>query len=226
MYSTFQSAQVTLRSVERSFYYRGTEVLNVEMEYPVVSGIGNRAAAIINGRIRSQVNSFWNYVRNQLYREAVSEYRNAMQNGYPFREFSAVLSYNVEYNRNCHLSIFREMFQYTGGAHGTTEKRSDTWNIRTGRLIPISDYFERRADYKNIILTEAIRQADADPSIYFENYAELMEQNFDPESYYLTDAGPTPGLVIYYQEYEIAPYASGTPIFTIPYSMLKYPPSC
>lgn len=223
MYSYNECACVDMKSIERSFYYRGTEVLNMEIEYPSVSGTGSgRTDRMINNRIKGQVNTFYDYVRNQLYRDAVDEYHTAMENNFPFREFSAVLAYNVTYNKNCHLSMFRDQFQYTSGAHGSTIKMSDTWNIRTGRLVPMADYFRPGADYKCIILNEAIKQANKDPSIYFENYAQLMNQYFNPESYYLSDDG----LVIYYQEYEIAPYTSGLPTFTIPYSLLDYPPTC
>ena len=45
------------------------------------------------------------------------------------------------------------------------------------------------------------------------NYEKNVEQYFNPEHFYLKPAG----LVVYFQQYEIAPYSSGIPEFTIPY---------
>jgi hypothetical protein len=49
--------------------------------------------------------------------------------------------------------------------------------------------------------------------VYFENYAELVNENFKPSHFYLSKDG----VVIYFQQYDIAPYATGMPSFTIPY---------
>jgi len=58
--------------------------------------------------------------------------------------------------------------------------------------------------------------------IYFEDYRNLIVQHFNPASYYLSNDG----LVIYYQQYEIAPYATGIVEFTIPFSVLEWRPHC
>ena len=50
-------------------------------------------------------------------------------------------------------------------------------------------------------------------NIYFENYEQLTAKTFQPESFYLTPDG----LAIYYQQYDIAPYSSGIPVFIINY---------
>ena len=113
MYSYNECACVDMKSIERSFYYRGTEVLNMEIEYPSVSGTGSgRTDRMINNRIKGQVNTFYDYVRNQLYRDAVDEYHTAMENNFPSVSFR-LFSLQRDYNKNCHLSMFRDQFQYT-----------------------------------------------------------------------------------------------------------------
>jgi hypothetical protein len=49
--------------------------------------------------------------------------------------------------------------------------------------------------------------------MYFDNYEQLVSTNFKANNFYLSREG----LVIYYQQYDIAPYAAGIPTFVIPY---------
>ena len=52
----------------------------------------------------------------------------------------------------------------------------------------------------------------ADPGIYFEDYRALLQDTFNADSFYIQ-----PGrVVIYYQQYDIAPYSTGLPEFYIP----------
>ena len=68
--------------------------------------------------------------------------------------------------------------------------------------------------YKKFILKEVKRQIEKEPDIYFENYQALISETFDAKSYYCTSSG----IILYYQQYDIAPYSSGIRKFLIPYS--------
>ncbi|HWQ73960.1 MAG TPA: RsiV family protein, partial [Syntrophomonas sp.] len=46
------------------------------------------------------------------------------------------------------------------------------------------------------------------------NYEELVEQTFDVNNFYCTPQG----VVVYFQQYDIAPYASGIREFLLPYN--------
>jgi len=59
-------------------------------------------------------------------------------------------------------------------------------------------------------------------NIYFDDYEKNVANYFNPKSFYLVPDG----IVIYFQQYEIAPYASGIPQFTIPYSAYILKPGC
>ena len=47
---------------------------------------------------------------------------------------------------------------------------------------------------------------------YFDDYAKLIQNTFNPDSFYLFPGG----VVIYFQQYDIAPYATGLPEFVLP----------
>ena len=49
---------------------------------------------------------------------------------------------------------------------------------------------------------------------YFENYKELINKTFNPNSFYCTPEG----ISVYYQQYDIAPYSSGIREFLMPYT--------
>lgn len=69
-------------------------------------------------------------------------------------------------------------------------------------------------DDKTYLLSEINTQIQTEPDFYFENAGELAEKTFRADRFYCTPEG----IVIYYQQYDIAPYASGIPEFLIPYS--------
>lgn len=180
----------------------------------------------INRQIQKQFNGFYDYSSNYLYQQAVEAYRFAMENGFPFNPYDAVMQYEISYNGHCHLSLYRDQYEYTGGAHGNTIRASDNWNLINGYTIPLSSLFPPEQDYSEFLIEQIIQQADQkmqeDPGIYFEDYQNLIMQYFNEKSFYLTSSG----VAIYYQQYEIAPYSTGIVVFTIPYEILQWYPSC
>ncbi len=176
----------------------------------------NDAQARINNRCAARAANFCRYAADTLYKQALCECRDAEENAFPFRMFEAVMNDTATFNRRCFLSLYNDRYEFTGGAHGSTLRTSDTFDIRTGSLLPLCSFFDPCTDWCENLLKQITEQADAniaaDPNIYFENYRELIRQSFDPCQYYLNDSG----IVIYFQQYDIAPYSTGIVEFTIP----------
>ncbi len=219
-------ANITMREFKREFTYDDVQVLTLAITYPEVwlPG-GRRAQERINGHIRQVVTRYYRYVSGRLYWQAVQEYRNALENDYPFRPYDAVLQYTVTYNENCYLSVYYDKYEYTGGAHGSTLRTSDTYSLENGQRMPLSSFFPRGAPVRKILLEHILCQADEimqKEPIFFENYRELICKYFTPENYFLTPEG----VAIYYQQYEIAPYSTGIPVFVVPYAALGWKPEC
>jgi hypothetical protein len=219
-----RSAAVTMQDRSWQFFYRNQTVLTVSAAYPVVSIPGARwVQERINAVVRGQVSRFYRNASGPLYRQAVREYRDSQAHDFPFRPYDAVLKYEVPFNRDCHLSLYRDQYEYTGGAHGNTVRASDTWNLETGRRLPLSHFFRPGENYRKTVLDEILRQADeamADGSgMLFEDYRTLLRKYFNPSSYFLAQDGVS----VYYQQYEVAPYAAGIVVFSVPYGV---EPSC
>ena len=107
----------------------------------------------------------------------------------------------------------------------------DSYNIdlNTGRQLALKDLFKEGTDYKEIINREIERQIAADPDKFFTGEEWGFKTISDNQAFYLGDAGTAedgvspggnvPGLVVYFDLYEIAPYVAGFPEFKIPWNL-------
>jgi hypothetical protein len=162
-----------------------------------------------------------------LYQMAMVEYEYSVANNYPIHQFEAYVDYFITYNQNCVLSLYFDQYEYAGGAHGLTVRYSDTWNLPKSKRIELADLFPHRSNYRDYVIQAINKQIEnavaEESSMYFENYVQLVNENFKTNNFYLTKEG----LVIYFQQYDIAPYASGIPTFVIPYGPGgAIPPKC
>lgn len=212
------SAEVHMHRQKCDLFYDDVQMVSATVSYPEAVLAGNEAAQNrINRCVCAQAENFCRDVSGRLYCQAIKEYLASQEQDFPFRMFGAGLDYNISYNRDCHFSVYRDRYEYTGGAHGLTVRDSDTWSLETGCRLPLSSFFCPGEDYRETVLAEIIRQADLNmqqnPGIYFDDYRNLIRRYFDPEHFYLTPDGAA----VYFQQYEIAPYAAGIIIFIVPY---------
>lgn len=220
-------ARIYMREIKRTFQYNNFDVLTLNIKYPVVNILNNPLAERkINTQIRTQVNEYYNYVSTSLYNQAISVYKESIENNFPIRAFEAIMEYTITYNDNCFLSLYNEKYEYTGGAHGNTLRSSYTWELCTGVNIYLHYFFTPTTDYTSLLTQEITKQAEANlidnPGIYFEDYKNLIIDTFNPQSFYMSPEGIT----IYYQYYDIAPHSTGIVEFTIPYETIGWYPSC
>lgn len=223
-----QKAEIINEKIKKEFVYKETIILTVDITYPQVElNDSPRIENKINRTYEKQANKFFRYAKTKLYRDAIKEYNNSVKNGFPIRPFDAVMVYTITLNDNCHLSTYYDQYKYTGGAHGITYRASDNWNLQTGQYILLKDLFKRSENYRELIIEQIIKMADKEfsknPGMFFENYKELIVKSFNEESFNLKPHS----LSIYYQQYDIGPYASGFITFDLPYKTLGLePPKC
>ncbi len=219
MDSANYSVSIVMDEIKRTFTYNSTPVLSVSILYPKLTlRRCPYAQDSINAQIQAQVRDFLDYVSGDLYQQAIATYRESQENEFPFHLYEAILQYEITYNQHCCLSLYRDQYTFTGGAHGSTIRSSDTWSLISGRSIPLSDFFPAGQDYRESLINQMIEQASKNPEVFFEDYQDLIAKYFNEEHYYLTPSG----VAIYYQQYEIAPYSTGIVVFSIPYM----DPSC
>lgn len=123
--------------------------------------------------------------------------------------YDMLADYKVKLNDHRYLSILQSIYTYSGGAHGTTIRYSLTLDKKTGAPVVLSDLFDSEAYLYT--LNDYASQQNKD--IYLYEPVKITGQ----ESFYLTDNE----LVIYYQQYEVAPYAAGFVEYHFPYTVLQ-----
>ncbi|WP_326907220.1 DUF3298 and DUF4163 domain-containing protein [Sedimentibacter sp. MB31-C6] len=220
------NSNIYIQQYERTYKYNDIDVLVLSIKYPIITIKNNKMSEwLINNQIAMIVNDYMRYVY-YLYYQAIRFYYESQENNFPFNSFSAYMEYTITYNENCFLSSYVDKYEFTGGAHGSTDRSSYTWDLCSGKQIFFNDIFKLETDYRLLLTDELIRQANyniqQNPGIYFEDYKGLIIRNFNPHSFYLTRQG----LTIYYQQYEIAPYSTGIVEFTVPYNTIGWYPRC
>lgn len=201
--------------ISEEMKYDDVTVLNYRIEYPeFVSDNYKKSIRAVNQFYKGEALALQNNFRTKLYRMAVEQYLNDIKNGFPVHVFEALQTFEVTYNKACIISLYFDNYRYTGGAHGLTVRTSQTWNLKTGKMLKLRELYKCSDNYKSYIKKKIIEQIRENPDIYFVNYEELMEQTFDVNNFYCTPQG----VVVYFQQYDIAPYASGIREFLLPYN--------
>lgn len=222
------SANITTKKIKKKFNHKGKNILNVDIEYPYIKlSKGYIVAKKINSSYFLTANKFYNKATKILLPMAIEQYLQSIKESYPFNPYDAVMKYTITQNSNCILSTYFDQYEYTGGAHGMTLRTSSTFSLQNGEVITLKNIFKGKINYKRIIIDEIKKQATKNvidsPGIYFENYLELIEKSFNENSFYLTQDA----INIYFQQYDIAPYASGIIVFNLTYKELGIKaPSC
>lgn len=191
-----------------------TVVLTYTISYPEITSLNNFGVAIFNMYNRQKAIDLEKYTKTYLYPESCELYKHNKENGYPIMVYEVNSQFTITYNQNNFISLYIDQYEFRGGAHGSTIRSSQTWNLQTGQILNLSYFYSNNPFFILDILrniNSQIKSQIEQGGAYFDNYTELLLQNFNPENYYLTPYG----IVIYFQQYDIAPYSSGIPIFYV-----------
>ena len=125
-------------------------------------------------------------------------------------QYEAIYNYKIAYNKNNILSIPLTMYEFTGGAHGLTNIKSFNYGLSTGKELKLEDLFKANSNYKEVINNHIKEEISKQPENYFQGQDGFSSIK-DNQDFYISDEG----IVIYFSLYDIAPYSSGIPMFTI-----------
>lgn len=205
------------KTLKDTMYYGKIPVFIYNINYPFFKSTCSKAPSQrINNYYAYTARQTESYCRTVLYPQAADSARYIPENNPSFNSFTLDVNYKITYNAGCITSLYLEKYTYMGGTHGETVRTSDTWDFKTGRRLSLGNFYplstaSRQRLFMNIGGQIAERQK-ASPSSFFDDYISLLQKTFNPKNYYLTPEG----FVIYYQQYDIAPYAAGLPEFLFP----------
>lgn len=135
----------------------------------------------------------------------------------PIGKYSYEVSYTVESSPRMTSIVFK-VYEFTGGAHGNLRIRTRNY-APTGELLAIGSLFAPSSNYLSQLSEISREKLQAE---YGENLGNWFEDGTTPqttnfESFYVT---ANDELVIIFQPYQVAPWATGTPEITIPFNEL------
>ncbi len=208
--------EVKTNVIENNIFYKKTLIVKYRIEYPHIVFKGfNYNINKFNNFNQLNAMELKLYAEKDLYEDAKNVYDYNISNNIPFFPYELVYNYNITYNKKPIISLYFDQYIYSSGAHGSTVRTSQTWNLNTGMQISLSSLFNNNCCYVILILKEILHQIETQTengtNFYFENYAKLVIENFNFDQFYLDNNT----IAIYFQQYDIAPYSSGIPVFLI-----------
>lgn len=184
------------------------QYLTVDANMPALHGLADQT-------VQAQINAIWEQDLQELeagLNSKLGDYIGYNQdNNFPIRPWQLFSRYQLgTLNQNL-ISLYVDYYTYTGGAHGLTDRRPYNFSLQQGGRLELADLFRAGYDYRGVINQEIAARIAADPSIYFPGDMGFKSIR-DDQGFYLRDGQ----LVVYFSQYEIAPYATGIPEFAIP----------
>lgn len=214
-----ENAMQTIQDLTRkdTMYYGNIPVFIYQITYPsFTTTCSTSSAQKINDYYAQTAKRMEAYSRTVLYAQAVENARYIPSGKPPFNSYTFDSKYKVTYNEKCISSLYTETYTYMGGAHGETKRTSDTWDFHTGARLQLNDVYPlTRATLRTMqsaLEQQAASGLEENPGSYFDDYKALLQKNFHRNSFYIQPGA----VVIYYQQYDIAPYSTGLPEFYLP----------
>jgi hypothetical protein len=219
---------VVKKTIQEKLTYQGDVMVEVSVSYPAIDGaVSRRCIRRFNEYYEREAQRQRKYARESMYPDAVSDYTFSKSKGYPFNTYELMQVFEVTYNSAPILGLYYDVYQYTGGAHGMTDRTGDTWDLRRCKMLGMGELFAHGYDYTvpifRYIEAEALRRQTSGEVQYFDGLIENIHKYFEEKNYYLS----CQGLIVFYPLYSIAPYYVGIQSFTVPYAVfgdnLMYP---
>lgn len=210
--------EIKTERIEDLFFCGTKPALELKLMYPQIAGyIQEITERRFNRYYALQARRINEYVRTVMYREALKDCKEREKSGFPFNFWTYDRRFDVSFVSEKLVSLFFDTYIYKGGAHGMTERTSDTWSLSYAQIIPLQRFFVKGFDYASfitlIISAEIKRDLGSPDSVYYKNAPEKSIKLFNEKRYYISDTG----FVFYYPSYTLAPYYAGIRVFEIPY---------
>jgi len=205
--------KVKKKTIKNELTYKGNVIVKYEIEYPeICSNCYN--TKYFNDLNLKKALELEKYAKETLFSDSKIQYEYSLANGYPIMVYELVFHYTVTYNRAPIISLYQDQYVFTGGAHGSTIRTSQNWDLTCNNQITLDKIYKNNPNYILYILKEINKQIEEKGiDLFFDNYCTLVIETFKPNQFYINPNTIT----IYFQQYDIAPYSTGIPTFEISY---------
>jgi len=174
-----------------------------------------------NEELLKEINSTFEqnalFVKEELMEMSKNDFENAKKENIDFRKYELLVNYEVHTMSNELISATTLTYQYTGGAHGLSVKVPYNFDLITEKEIILSDLFKDESNYRKVINEEIQKQIKEHPDEFYPDEVAVFSGIGENQGFYIKDGK----LVIYFGQYDIAPYSSGIIEFEIPRNILN-----
>lgn len=181
------------------------------LNFPVIKGMKD---VKIQRKLNSMFEKSAMDLKKEIVEKAKEDYKYSKKEGMKFIPYEVYASYKVTSNKDGFLSLYIDYYIYTGGVHGVTNRVAYNIDLKTGKALTLKDIFGKNPNYKNIINSFIQQEISKEPDKYFDKKFQGIT---DEQVFAIKDNK----LVVYFQQYELAPYAYGILSFEIPLSNLE-----
>lgn len=211
--------QIEFKAFSDKLIYDNNVILTYNIQYPQIVNsrflLGQRLFNMYNQQIAF---ALLRYIKTELYKDAIELYKYNKENNYPIMVYEVILKYEITRNSGDIVSLYSDEYMFTGGAHGNTIRKGQTWDLRTARMLPLQYFYPNNPYYVINILksinSQIKKQIEQEgEGIYFDNYCELVLDTFNLENFYVYNSY----VEVFFGQYDIAPYSTGIPTFKIKY---------
>lgn len=115
--------------------------------------------------------------------------------------------FEIKTNQRGVLSLTIEHYSYSGGAHGITYIVGLTFDLETGKSYSLGKLFKKDSNYVSVLSNIISNQIKARDIPVLEPFKSINPN----QDFYIADKS----LVVYFQLYDLTPYAFGFPYFPI-----------
>ena len=194
-------------------------LLTAQLRLPRWDGTGGRRFDLYYA---AYARAFFSYCQSALLPQAQAALALARQNGGALPEWQVALDSTVTLQQDGLLSLYTDTTE-RGGGRRLMLRRSETWDLSDGSLVPLTRFFPTGARWRHTLLktaSEQIRQQEAQGNaLFYPDWQRRLRTAFSSDRFYLTEQR----LCLYYQMFAIAPAAEGIPVFSVPYDADKGP---
>lgn len=188
-------------------YKSKNNYLDINVIIPQLTGISDKKQEdLVNDKIIKWTENWINEVK-----QIADEYFK--DKTAPLMPYQLYARYKLTNNSGI-ISFYIDYYQFSGGAHGITNRVAYNIEETSGIEMQLKDIF--KGNYKDVINKEISRQISKDPDRYFTG-KDGFNGIGDNQNFYIKNNK----VVIYFGLYEIAPYASGISEFIIPNKLLE-----
>ena len=190
----------------------GTILICIAYSYPVIDNYEK------NGYV-SQLNNEYKAYAESFVKDAESNTEDARlmheEMGANYRPMEFSLSYEVQTDRKGILSVTNYGYYDLGGAHPSTTRQSRTFDMVNEKELALSNVVNGNDDERHTMVYDVfIKYFEENYEGFSAETAEKIDEEADNVKFYLTDDS----LVLYFDVYQVGPYAMQYPTVELSYS--------